>query len=118
MESGSLGSASDSQQVASLANDTHQQAMDMPQRTADQQSQPNHTAADLDSLSVGVTTIQAGSDQSEDSTSVTSSPGTSPRLPPVPTSSYQFQADCRTLKDSPERFYTYFKVSVKVKLLK
>ena len=33
-------------------------------------------------------------------------------VPPAPTTSYQFQADCKRLKVSPEIFYQYFKVNV------
>ena len=40
------------------------------------------------------------------------SPQTSPRLPPVPTSSFQFQADWKVLRSHPEKFYQYFKVRV------
>ncbi|CAH1785180.1 unnamed protein product [Owenia fusiformis] len=33
----------------------------------------------------------------------------SPRIPPVPQSSFQFQTDCKVLKKHKEKFYTYFK---------
>ncbi len=33
------------------------------------------------------------------------------RVPSVPTTAYQFQADCRRLSAHPEKFYEYFKVS-------
>ena len=35
---------------------------------------------------------------------------TSPRLPPVPTSSFQFQTDWKALRNSPEMCFQYFKV--------
>ena len=38
------------------------------------------------------------------------SPRTSPRLPPVPTSSFQFQADWKILRNNPELCFQYFKV--------
>ena len=38
------------------------------------------------------------------------SPRTSPRLPPVPTSSFQFQTDWKALRNSPEMCFQYFKV--------
>ena len=46
--------------------------------------------------------------KAEDPESV--SPNVSPRIPPVPTSSYQFQADWKVLKDTTHKFYQYFKV--------
>ena len=37
-------------------------------------------------------------------------PSASPRVPAVPTSSFQFQADWKILKKHPDKFYLYFKV--------
>ena len=42
----------------------------------------------------------------------TTSPQTSPRVPPVPSSSFQFQADFKVLKNTSEQFYQYLKVSI------
>ena len=42
--------------------------------------------------------------------STSSTPTTSPRMPPVPTTSFQFQTDWQSLKNHPEKFYQYFKV--------
>ena len=43
------------------------------------------------------------------------SPSTSPRELSVPNSSIQFQADYKLLKDSNEKFYQYFKVSINLR---
>ena len=43
--------------------------------------------------------------------SISSSPSTSPRLPPVPKTSYQFQTDWKVLRKHPQQFYQYLKVS-------
>lgn len=39
------------------------------------------------------------------------SPEASPRVPPVPSTSFQFQTDWKTLRQHPEKFYQYFKVN-------
>ena len=39
------------------------------------------------------------------------SPESSPRVPPVPLTSFQFQTDWKTLRHHPEKFYQYFKVN-------
>ena len=39
------------------------------------------------------------------------SPNTSPRIPSIPASSFQFQADWKVLRNHPEKLHQYFKVS-------
>ena len=40
-----------------------------------------------------------------------STPTTSPRVPPTPTTSFQFQADWKSLRNHDQPFYQYFKVN-------
>ncbi|KAK2165459.1 hypothetical protein NP493_1364g00028 [Ridgeia piscesae] len=56
----------------------------------------------------GVLNLKAKS-SSEHCTDKEPSPRTSPRLPPVPTSSFQFQTDWKALRNSPEMCFQYFK---------
>ena len=57
----------------------------------------------------GVLNLKAKS-SSEHCTDKEPSPRTSPRLPPVPTSSFQFQTDWKALRNSSEMCFQYFKV--------
>lgn len=59
---------------------------------------------------VQLTRLGSDSEVSEPCLHTTESPTISPRVPPVPTSSFQFQADWKALKSSTDKFYQYFKV--------
>ena len=86
------------------------------------------TASESENVSLKLDLSRVSEDESKGSTNTKStskdsintkstcpvigSPSTSPRVPPVPTSSYQFQADWKVLKNTREQFYQYFKVSM------
>ena len=61
-------------------------------------------------LNLNGVVAQNDSDSPAKRGSETSSHSTSPRVPPEPISSFQFQTDCKALRQAPEQFYQYFKV--------